>query len=58
MSDRLYDFAATKIHSTENAVLLDCGLDEPVWFPKSVIEDNGDGTWTVPEHFAIEKGIV
>ena len=54
----LYDFAAILKHETEKAVLLDCGLEESVWFPKSVIQDNGDGTWTVPERFAIEKGLV
>ncbi len=58
MSDRLYDFAATKRHETANAVLLDCGEETPVWFPKSQIEDNGDGTWTFPEWLAIEKEIV
>ena len=54
----LFDFAAVIVHETDAATLLDVGLDDPVWFPKSVLQDNGDGTWTVPERLAVEKGIV
>jgi hypothetical protein len=28
------------------------------WVPKSQVEDNGDGTFTMPEWLAIEKGFV
>ena len=58
MSGKLYDFSAVLVHETEKASLLDCGQGEPIWFPKSVTEENGDGTWTVPERWAIDKGIV
>jgi len=58
VSDRLYDFSATKKHETEAAVLLDCGEEEDVWFPKRFLEDNGDGTWTVPEWLAMDKEII
>lgn len=58
MSDNLYDFSAIKKHETDKAVLLDCGEEEAVWFPKQYLEDNGDGTWTVPEWLAEEKEIV
>lgn len=53
-----YDFAATMEHDTPKAYLLDCGGKEPQWFPKSQTTDNGDGSWTVPEWLAKEKGIV
>lgn len=47
MAKELYDFEAEIIHETDK-----------VWFPKSILEDNGDGTFTCPEKFAIEKEIV
>ena len=52
------EITAVKRHETELAVLLDCGGDEPVWFPKSVVEDCGDGTWLVPEDLALVKGVI
>ena len=58
MSQDLYDFAAELVRETDLAVLLDCGEAHPIWFPKSLTEDNGDGTWTVPEWLAEDKGIV
>lgn len=58
MADRLYDFDAIVVHQTERAILLDVGNDEPVWLPKSAVEDNNDGTFTCSERLAIEKGIL
>lgn len=58
MSDKLYDFAAELNSETDKAFLLDTGDAKPVWFPKSLTEDNGDGTYTVPEWLAIDKEIV
>jgi hypothetical protein len=55
---RLYDFAARQVRETERAILLDVGNDAPIWLPKSQVEDNGDGTYTVTEELATEKGIV
>ena len=54
----LIDIAATIRHETEKAYLLDIGEDEPVWFAKSQIEDNGDGTFAMPEWLAQEKGAI
>jgi hypothetical protein len=54
---KLFDFAAELKHETENAFLVTDG-DKDYWLPKSMTEDNGDGTWTIPEWIAIEKGIV
>lgn len=57
-NDDFYTFDATYEHETDQAILLECGEDEPVWFPRSQLEDNGDGTWTVPEWLALAKGII
>ncbi len=53
----LVDIDATLVHETDRAVLLDTGSAR-AWVPKSVVEDNGDGTWTLPEPMAVEKGLV
>lgn len=58
MPVKLYDFAGEIVHETELALLIDCGEKQPIWFPKSIVEDNGDGTFTVPERWAKDKGIV
>lgn len=44
------------VTETEKAILFDLGHDE-VWLPKSLVEDNGDGSFTIPYSVAIEKGI-
>lgn len=53
----LVDVAAEKRHETDKALLLFDG-DQEVWVPKSQVEDNGDGTFTMPEWLAIERGFV
>ncbi len=49
-------------HDTPKAWLIDFGLDDPVWVPKSQVEleEEGDGTVTVtmPEWLALEKGLI
>ena len=55
---RLCDIEAKVVRETRDAWLLDVGNDKPVWVPKSKVEDNQDGTFTLPEWLAIEKGIV
>jgi len=57
VSDKLFDFAAELKHETDAAYLVTDG-SEDYWLPKSMTEDNGDGTFTIPEWMAIEKGIV
>lgn len=54
----LIDLAAIVQHETDKGLLLDVGLDEPVWFPKSQVQDNGDGTYAMPEWLATEKGAI
>ncbi len=53
-----FTFAATIEHETPKAYLLDCGMKESLWFPKSQTTDNGDGSFTAPEWLVKEKGIV
>ena len=54
---KLYDFEATKLTSTEKAILLDVD-GKKVWFPKTQIQENDDETFTIEEWLAIEKEIV
>lgn len=64
---KLIDIAAELRHETDSAYLLWDGREEVggknkkelrVWVPKSQVEDNGDGTFTMPEWLAIEKGFI
>ncbi len=54
----LVDIDATIVHQTVKAYLLDIGGKEPVWVPREPVEDNGDGTFTMPRKLAEEKGLV
>lgn len=54
---KLYDFAGTLKRETANAYLINDG-DNDHWFPKSLTEDNRDGTFTIPSWLAVDKGIV
>ena len=58
MKSDLVDIDAEVRHETNDAYLLDHGGKEPAWAPKSLVEDNGDGTFAMPEWLAIEKGMV
>lgn len=57
MSDRLVDIAAEEKGSTERAFRLYDG-DKTEWVPKSLVEKNDDGTYTMPEWLAQEKGFI
>jgi hypothetical protein len=54
---KLFDFAGTLKHETEKAFLVTDGTKD-YWLPKGMTENNGDGTFTIPEWLAVEKGIV
>lgn len=54
---KLIDVEALLCHDTERALLLDTG-SKKVWVPKSQVEDNGDGTFTMPEWLALEKELI
>jgi hypothetical protein len=53
----LIDIAAEKKGETEKALRLYDG-SRSEWVPKSQVEDNGDGTFTMPEWIAKEKGFI
>jgi hypothetical protein len=53
----LFDVAAEKKGETERAVRLYDGKTTE-WVPKSQVEDNGDGTFTMPLWLAKEKGFL
>lgn len=53
----LFDVAAEKRGETEKALrLFDGRVTE--WVPKSQVEDNSDGTFTMPEWLAKDKGFI
>lgn len=68
MKKELVDIAAELHHETDGAYLLWDGrteikknggtLDVKVWVPKSMVENNKDGTWTMPEWLAKDKGFI
>lgn len=55
---KLVTFEATVVHETEKAVKLQGPVGKPEWVPKSVAEVYDDGTVTLPESMAIEKGLI
>ena len=57
MSERLVDIAAQVHGETPKAFRLFDG-DKTEWVPKSQVEANGDGTFTMPEWLAKEKGFI
>jgi len=54
---KLTDITAEVKAETEKAFLLFDGKTE-AWVPKSQVEDNDDGTFTMPETLAKEKGLI
>lgn len=54
---RLTDIAAEIKMETEKAYQLFDGI-KTEWMPKSQVEDNGDGTFTMPEWLAKDKGFI
>ena len=55
---KLVDIDAALNRETEHAILVDHGGHEKVWLPKSLVEDNRDGTFTMPEWLALDKGLI
>lgn len=53
----LVDVAAKLQHETDSAYLITDGVTTE-WVPKSVTQDNEDGTFTMPEWLAQEKGFI
>ena len=57
MKRELIDIACIVRGETEKAWRLDDGT-KTEWVPKSQVEQNDDGTFTMPEWLAIDKGFV
>lgn len=57
MAERLFDLAAEIRGESDKAIRLFDGT-KTEWVPKSQVEDNGDGTFTMPEWLAQEKGFI
>lgn len=55
--EKLIDIAGEKRGETEKALRLYDG-SRTEWVPKRYVEDNGDGTFTMPEWLAHEKGFI
>lgn len=55
---KLTDITADLKHETEKAFLINNDRGEDVWLPKQFVENNSDGTFTMPEWLAIDKGLV
>lgn len=53
----LIDIAADLRHETDRAILIFDGARE-AWLPKSLVERNDDGTFTMPEWLALDKGLI
>ena len=57
MKEKLVDVTAVLRHETDAAYLIDDGVNK-VWVAKSQVEINDDGTITMPERLAQEKGLI
>jgi len=55
--DKLTDITAKIRAETKLAILLYDGKRSE-WFPKSQVENNGDGTFTMPTWLALECGFI
>ena len=57
MKSDLVDIAAQKKGETPKAIRLYNGSTTE-WVPKQFVEENGDGTFTMPEWLAKDKGFI
>jgi hypothetical protein len=53
----IIEIAAVKKGETKNAYRIDDGA-KLEWVPKSQVEENDDGTFSMPEWLAQEKGFI
>ncbi len=54
----LIDIALDIVAETKLAYCLSDGGDEEIWVPKSQVEKNDDGTFTMQEWLAFKKGFI
>jgi hypothetical protein len=57
-SSNIVDISADLKHETDGAYLIDSGDGEPVWVPKSQVEYDEMGTFSMPEWLARDKGLI
>lgn len=57
MTNKLVDIEAECKIERELSYLLYDG-DKTEWVAKSLVENNKDGTWTMPEWLALDKGFI
>lgn len=57
MKEKLIDIDCKILNETDKTIRIDDGTKKE-WLPKSQIENNKDGTVTMPEWLAIEKGFI
>lgn len=53
----IIDIAAEKRAETDKAFWLYDGT-KAAWLPKSQVEENSDGTFSMPEWLALDKGFI
>lgn len=53
----IIEIAADLRHETDKAFLLFDGSKE-AWVPKAQVENNSDGTFSMPEWLAMDKGFI
>jgi hypothetical protein len=53
----IIEIAAELRHETDKAFLLHDG-DRQAWVPKAQVENNSDGTFSMPEWLALDKGFI
>ena len=57
--DDAVDVECTVIHQTDAGVLLEShDTGRQSWFPLSLVEDNDDGSWAVPERMAQDREFI
>lgn len=57
IESKLVDIEANLLMETEHAYRIDDGAHK-VWVPKKIVENNKDGTWTMPEWLAKERELI
>ena len=57
IESKLVEIAGEVRIETEKALQIYDGM-KVGWVPKRLVEDNGDGTFTMPEWIAKEKGFI
>ncbi len=57
VESKMIEIAAEEEHDTPDALLLNDG-SKKAWVPRRLVTDNDDGTYTMPEWLARNKGFI